>query len=61
MKTINRTKYFLYYLKELDYNKFSKFLNYTCKVTGKSKAIILADVINSIYKHNIGALTLQVS
>ena len=40
MKTINRTKYFLYYLKELDYNKFSKFLNYTCKVTGRSKAII---------------------
>lgn len=56
MKTINRTKYFLYYLKELDYNKFSKFLNYTCKVTGRSKAIILADVINSIYKHNIGIM-----
>jgi hypothetical protein len=56
MKTINRTKYFLYYLKELDYTKFSKFLNYTCNVTGKSKATILADVINSIYKHNIGIM-----
>lgn len=56
MKTINRTKYFLYYLKELEYDKFSKFLNYTCKVTGKSKTRIIADVINSIYKYNIGIM-----
>lgn len=56
MKTINRTKYFLYYLKELEYDKFSKFLNYTCKVTGKSKSKIIADIINSTYKHNIGIM-----
>lgn len=56
MQAINRTKYFLYYLKELEYDKFSKFLNYTCKVTGKSKSKIIADVINSTYKYNIGIM-----
>ncbi|MFV0226371.1 hypothetical protein OBK05_01560 [Empedobacter falsenii] len=56
MQTINRTKYFLYYLKELDYSKFSKFLNYTCKLTGKSKFNIILDMINSTYKYNVGIM-----
>lgn len=56
MKTINRTKYFLYYLKELDYKQFSKFLNYTAVLTGKSKFSILLDMIKSCYKYNIGIM-----
>lgn len=56
MQKINRTKYFLYYLKELEFDKFFKFLNYTVVQTGKSKATIVADVINSSYKYNIGIM-----
>lgn len=56
MQTITRTKYFLYYLKELDYKQFSKFLNYTAVLTGKSKFSILLDMIKSCYKYNIGIM-----
>lgn len=53
---LTRTKYFLYYLKELDYKKFSKFLNYAIDVTKKSKLWILSDMVNSCYKYNIGIM-----
>lgn len=56
MQTITRTKYFLYYLKELDHKQFSKFLNYTAVLTGKSKFSILLDMIKSCYKYNIGIM-----
>lgn len=56
MKTINRTKYFLYYLKELDFKKFVKFLDYTSERVGKNKTSIITDIINSVYFYDIGIM-----
>ena len=51
-----RLIYFLYYLKQLDKEKFHKFLNYTHKQTGKSKMKILIDLFRDSLKYNISIL-----
>jgi hypothetical protein len=48
-----RFLYLGYYLKELDSEKFKRFLNYTAEKTGKSKSFIVADVVASSLKYNI--------
>jgi hypothetical protein len=52
-------KFFLYlgyYLKQLDRAKFSLFVNYTAKVTGKSKATLVIDAFLCVFKYNISLL-----
>lgn len=51
-----RILYLGYYLKQLDREKFSKFLTYNAKRTGKSKASILLDVLDSVFRYNISIL-----
>lgn len=53
---LKRAIYLGYYLTQLDRAKFGLFLNYTHKVTGKSKAAILADIILSVFSYNISVL-----
>ncbi len=53
---MKRLIYLVYYIKETDFNKFSKFLNYSEKVTGKSKITLLIDLVYSVLKYNISLL-----
>ncbi len=54
MKIIQRTKYLVYYLRELDWNQFNRFMKFACNQTGKSKFALWIDAILSVYKYNIG-------
>src|SRR5690554_1447580 len=56
MKLINRTKYLLYYFKELNWTKFKTFFTYTKKQTGKSSLTLWSDIILSSYRYNIGLM-----
>ena len=51
-----RLIYFLYYIKELDFRKFNRFLSYASKSSGKSKINLLGDSIRSVFKYNISLL-----
>lgn len=53
---MKRFLYLGYYLKQLDREKFSQFLTYTTKRTGKSKASIFLDVLDSVFRYNISLL-----
>ena len=53
---MNRILYFGYYIKQMDWKKFSLFLNYTAKHTHKSKISILTDAVASVFKYNISIL-----
>ena len=53
---LKRAIYLGYYLIQLDRSKFSVFLNYTKKVTGKSKIAILTDMLLSVFNYNISML-----
>ncbi|RZS98455.1 sugar-transfer associated ATP-grasp domain-containing protein [Cecembia calidifontis] len=53
---LKRILYFGYYLKQLDKEKFTKFLDFTFNQTRKSKLAILSDVISSVFLHNISLL-----
>ena len=53
---LKRTLYLGYYLKELDWNKFSNFLEYTLRVSEKSKVAILTDIVKSVFTYNISLL-----
>lgn len=53
---IKRALYLGYYLKELDRKKFNLFLDHTSKLTGKSKAVILSDVLSCVFIYNISIL-----
>ena len=55
-KSINRFIYFVYYIKKLDYPKFSKFLAFASIAANRSKFAILSDVFFSVFKYNIGIL-----
>jgi hypothetical protein len=48
--------YLVYYLKQLDKAKFTLYVNYTAKVTGKSKATLVIDAFLSVFKFNISPL-----
>jgi hypothetical protein len=56
MKTINRSLYFAYYLKELDRNRFNKFLTYVKQMNNWSSTYIWSDIIKSIFKYNISIM-----
>lgn len=45
-----------YYLKELDREKFNRFLEYTSESTGMSKNSILSDLLSSVFRYNISIL-----
>ena len=51
-----RILYLGYYLKKLDVPKFKLFLAYARRKTGKSKVILVKDVINSVLFYNISIL-----
>lgn len=53
---IKRVLYLGYYIKQLDRAKFSLFLNYTAKLTGKSKAFLITDVLTSVFRYDISLL-----
>lgn len=53
---VNRILYLGYYLKQLDSEKFDKFLDYTLKKTGKSSLGVKLDVFASIFQYNISLL-----
>lgn len=55
-KYVNRTKYLGYYLKNLDYRLFKKFISYASHETGTSEFSLWVDAIKAIYKHNIGLM-----
>lgn len=50
---LSRVLYLGYYLKNLDKNKFTKYVNYVHKETGTSKAIIYLAVVRDSFKYNI--------
>ena len=53
---IKRIVYLGYYLKTLNKKKLQLFLAYTSKITHKSKAALLMDVLMSVFKYNISIL-----
>jgi hypothetical protein len=53
---LNRILYFGYYLKQLDREKFSRFLNYVHHETGKSRIALLKEIMSSVFLYNISLL-----
>ena len=53
---INRILYLGYYIKQMDWKKFSLFLDYTKQQTKKNKTTILLDILFSVFKYNISIL-----
>jgi hypothetical protein len=53
---MKRILYLGYYLKQLDREKFHRFLDHTSRVTGMSKAAIYSDVLKSVFTYNISIL-----
>lgn len=53
---LTRSKYLAYYIKKLEFTKFSEFLKYASIKTGKSKSYLFSDAIKSVYKYNIGLM-----
>jgi len=53
---IKRVLYMGYYLKQLDKEKFTLFLDHASMSSGRSKKSILRDVLSSVFKYNISIL-----
>ncbi len=53
MKFFRRFLYLIYYLKESSFNQLKKFLDFTSKITVKSRALIMMDVLYSVFKYNV--------
>lgn len=53
---IKKIIYLGYYIKQLDKEKFSLFLNYTSKRNSKNKTAICMDAIASVFRYNISLL-----
>lgn len=53
---IKRALYLGYYLKELDREKFLRFINHVCQQTEKTRNEIIADILKSVFVHNISVL-----
>lgn len=45
-----------YYLKQLDRSRLMLFLNHASKLTGKSRFVLLSDVLRSVFEYNISIL-----
>lgn len=52
----NRTKYLGYYLKQMDWKSFQKFIEYAKQKTGRGKLDLWKDAILSTYEYNIGLI-----
>lgn len=46
----------LYYIKELNIQKFNRFLRYSSESYGRSKITLLADSVYSVFKYNISLM-----
>lgn len=53
---LNRAVYLGYYLKELDREKWKKFLHYASKQTGRSLTSLRTDALKSVFRYNISLL-----
>lgn len=53
---LQRALYLVYYLKQLEREKFKLFLDYTSKRAGISKSAIIRDILRSIFTYNISIL-----
>ncbi|WP_138429462.1 sugar-transfer associated ATP-grasp domain-containing protein [Fodinibius saliphilus] len=53
---LKRVIYLGYYIKQLNRTEFLQFLDYTSKVTGKSKVAIVVDMLKSVFIYNISVL-----
>ncbi len=51
-----RTIYLGYYLKQMKWSLLKEFLAYASKVSGKSKAFLMKESIQSVYQYNISIL-----
>ena len=51
-----RLLYLGYYIKKMDWKKFWLFLNYTSKLTNRSKTSLVFDAIDCVFKYNISIL-----
>lgn len=51
-----RILYLGYYFKKMDWKKFNLFLNYTSKLTTRSKISLVLDAIYCVFKYNISIL-----
>ncbi len=53
---LKRILYLGYYIKNLDWNAYTRFLKYSSRVSNKSKIRLVADSIYSVFKYNISLL-----
>jgi hypothetical protein len=53
---MTRLLYFFYYLKQTDFKKFSKFLTFSGKKSGRSKIWLLLDSVYCCFRYNISLL-----
>ncbi|MDT0294057.1 sugar-transfer associated ATP-grasp domain-containing protein [Mesonia ostreae] len=53
---LKRTAYLGYYLKKMKWSLLKEFLAYASKDTGKSKAFLMKESIQSVYQYNISIL-----
>jgi len=53
---VKRTAYLGYYLKQMNWPLLKEFLTYASKNSGKSKALLMKESVQSIYKYNISIL-----
>ncbi len=53
---LKRFIYLGYYIKQLDRLKLKKFLDYSSKETGRSRASLLGDMLSSVFRYNISLL-----
>ena len=56
MRLYKRTLYLFYYMKQMDWKKFSQFVDYVNDNEKKSKIVLMGDVILSVFKYNIGLI-----
>jgi hypothetical protein len=56
MKIFKRILYLLYYVKETPRGKFLEFLDFSSKQSGKSKGVVIIDLIFSSIKYNVSIL-----
>lgn len=53
---MKRTAYLGYYLKQMKWSLLKEFLIYASNVSGKSKALLIKESIQSVYQYNISIL-----
>ena len=56
LQIFKRFTYLIYYIKQLDWAKFNKFLNYVATTYNKNKFGLILDIIVCVFKYNIGIM-----